>query len=161
MFELSDATFNINALAKLQGSVNLRSLFSGNQTNSTNLDYSGSMDAYFPLSVGVEGTNIGIDLNISDENLFSDPSPTISYELKICEVVDASKELFRELTNQILDVIESPLKDHDIGLDIDKITQPLVDKVNDTLSKKKSWIHLAAVVDSLRRGVVPIHHSWM
>lgn len=158
---LSDATFDTKLFANLSSPVNLSDLFSENQNESV-LEYGGSLNASFPLSVGVAGANIYVGLDISDDDLFNDPSPTIEYKLDLCEVANTSKSLFEELKNQILDVIKGelvagnivcylfgmllthmvvdcikykdPLDSLDIGLDIDKITQPLVQKVNDTLS---------------------------
>jgi hypothetical protein len=130
---LTNGTFDAQIYARITSPVNLLEIFSDDQANATNLDFGGSLGAYFPLSVGVADVDIGVSLNISDSDLFDSSGPDIDYQLDICEVVNASKTLFEELTNQILEVIEAPLQNLDIGVNLDKITQPLIDKVNSTL----------------------------
>lgn len=139
IFELINGTFGIEFVANISSPLNLLDLFSGAQ-NTTSLDIESSLDVNLPLSVGTAGVHIGVDIDITDQDLFADPSPAVEYRLDVCEVVHASKTLFEELRVQIMDVIESPLKSLDIGLDIDKITQPLVDRVNETLGEFESSI---------------------
>lgn len=131
---LINGTVDAQFYAKTDSPINLVEIFSDDQASATNLDFRGSLDAYFPLSIGVAGVQVGVDLNISDSDLFDSYVPDIDYQLDICEVINASKTLFEKLTDQILAVIETPLQNLDIGVNLDKITQPLIDKVNSTLT---------------------------
>jgi hypothetical protein len=86
IFALSNGTFDIEFIANIDSPLNLLDLFSGAQ-NATSLNFEGSLDAHFPLSVGTAGVNIGIDVDITDDDLFDGSVPEIEYQLDLCETV--------------------------------------------------------------------------
>lgn len=68
-FNLTDASFGVDVFVKTLNPINLTDLFSDDRA-STTLSYGGSLTANLPMTVGVAGTNIGIDLTVLDQNLF-------------------------------------------------------------------------------------------
>jgi hypothetical protein len=72
-FTLTDANFGLDVFINNPDPLNIIDLFSADQA-STALSYGGSLFANLPLDVGVAGTNIGVLVTVSDENLFA-PSP--------------------------------------------------------------------------------------
>jgi hypothetical protein len=68
-FTLTDASFGVDITIKNPDPINIIDLFSGDQA-STALRYGGSLLANLPMTVGIADTNIGIELTVSDENLF-------------------------------------------------------------------------------------------
>jgi hypothetical protein len=132
VFSIFNGSFDLNFFVNLTSPVDVLSLFSGG-SDPVSLDYGGVLDARLPLEVGLAGSSIGVELALYDDNLFSDPLPTLSYEIDVCSVVNVTKTLVQELKNQILAVIQQPLQNLDVPINLDKITDPLIEKVDSVL----------------------------
>ena len=94
------------------------------------------------MSVGIEDVNIAVSLLISDQNLFA-PDPIVDHTIDICEVSSAMSDLFDELTAQVVAVVEAPFADLDITINIDKITDPLVSRVESSLANFTEGVNAA------------------
>lgn len=118
---LNDASLDVEITARLPSPVDVSSLFS-------NLTFDGTLDANFPLSIGVYGANTKLTLAWSDQDIFDNISADFTYELDICDVVDTLKDLLEQVKSQIPRVInESILENYvTIGFNIGKITDPLM-----------------------------------
>eukprot|EP00970_Alexandrium_tamarense_P008887 scaffold1734_cov310-Alexandrium_tamarense.AAC.1 len=130
-FELIDAYFRLEFNTALTNPVGLLNLFSGDQaSDSVNLDYNGTLDLQLPMRVGIVGQSIPFSLAITDSDLFNDPAPEVAYEIDTCDILTATKNLFEELKNEILAVIEAPIQavQDTIPISIDQVTDPLVQR---------------------------------
>ena len=137
-FELIDAYFRLEFNTALTNPVGLLNLFSGDQaSDSVNLDYNGTLDLQLPMRVGIVGQSIPFSLAITDSDLFNDPAPEVAYEIDTCDILTATKNLFEELKNEILAVIEAPIQavQDTIPISIDQVTDPLIQRVNDSLTE--------------------------
>jgi hypothetical protein len=142
-FGLTDSTFSMDFFVRNANPIDILELFSGNQGNeSLNLEYGGTLDAYLPLTVGIADVNIGVELTVHDSNLF-EPNPVVDYAIDLCDVTASMMDLFEQLKAQIVGVIEAPFGDLAVTVNIDKITDPLVQKVDAALANFTSNINVA------------------
>ena len=133
----------LNFFANASAPIDIINLFSDDQNNaSLSLDFGGTFDAYLPMTVGIAGTNIGIDLIITDSNLF-DPNPVIDYMLDLCDISATMMDLFDQLKAQIVSVIEAPFQDLSISVNIEKITDPLISRVDSALQNFTQGLNVA------------------
>jgi hypothetical protein len=142
-FGLTDSTFSMDFFVRNANPIDILELFSGNQGNeSLNLEYGGTLDAYLPLTVGIADVNIDVELTVHDSNLF-EPNPVVDYAIDLCDVTASMMDLFEQLKAQIVGVIEAPFGDLAVTVDIDKITDPLVQKVDAALANFTSNMNVA------------------
>jgi hypothetical protein len=142
-FGLTDSTFSMDFFVRNAHTIDILELFSGNQESaSLNLEYGGTLDAYLPLTVGIADVNIGVELMVHDSNLF-EPNPVVDYAIDLCDVTASMTELFEQLKAQIVSVIEAPFGDLAVTVNIGKITDPLVQKVDNALASFTSGMNVA------------------
>ena len=127
-----------------QGPVDIVQLLLGDQDSaSINFDYGGTLEATLPLSVGIAGTNIAVDLLINDQNLFA-PEPLVDYVIDLCDASLAMGNLFHQLKAQIVEVLKAPFENLATpSVSIDKITDPLVSRVETTLINFTDGLNIA------------------
>ena len=142
-FGLTDASFLLDFFVNASAPIDIINLFSEDQNNaSLSLDFGGTFEASLPMTVGIAGTNIGLDLLIKDSNLF-DPNPMVDYMLDLCDVSGTMMDLFDQLKAQIVSVIEAPFQDLVITVNIDKITDPLVSRVDSAIHNFTDGMNVA------------------
>jgi hypothetical protein len=150
-FGLTDSTFSMDFFVRNAHTIDILELFSGNQESaSLNLEYGGTLDAYLPLTVGIADVNIDIELMVHDSNLF-EANPVVDYAIDLCDVTASMMELFEQLKAQIVSVIEAPFGDLAVTVNIDKITDPLVQKVDNALSNFTSGMNVAMSAENCGR----------
>lgn len=134
-FGLTDASFSMDFFVNTQGPTHIIHLFPGDQDDpNLGIDYGGTLQARFPMIVGIEGVNIAVDLLIDDQNLFA-PDPVVDYVIDMCDVSSAISDLFDQLKIQIVQVVSfENLVPASININTDKITDPLVERVETALS---------------------------
>ena len=131
-FGLTDASFSVAFFVNTTNTIDIVELFSGDQ-DSAHLNFGGTLDANLPLTVGIAGVNIDVDLIINDSNLF-EPNPEVDYAIDLCDVSATMSELFEQLKAQIVAVIQKPFEDLAVTINIEKITDPLVSRVDSALA---------------------------
>ena len=149
-FGLTEATFALDYFAELRNPVHIIDLFSEDHDTSITLDFGGTFDAILPMTVGIADTNVGVDLTISIANLFA-PNPVIDYAFDLCDISETITDLFGQLKEKIVSVIESPFQDLVIAVNIDKITDTLVEKVDAALSNFTDGMNVAVGSECSRR----------
>jgi hypothetical protein len=133
-FNVTDASFGLAFFVNSSGPIDIVELFSNNGDGTPlNIEYGGDLFVHLPLTVGMSGHNMRIDLTISDDNLFLEPSPTVDYVLDLCDIAAPAKELIELLKVQVLEAIKEPLGSLNVQINIDKVTDPLISKVEGTL----------------------------
>ena len=140
-FGLTEASFSIDFFVNTPNAIDITELFDGDK-DSAPLSFGGTLDANFPLTVGIAGTNIDVNLIINDSNLF-ELNPVVDYAINLCDVSATMSELFKQLKAQIVAVIEAPFGDLAVTVNIDKITDPLVSRVDSALSNFTDGINVA------------------
>ena len=155
-FGLTDSTFVMDLFVRNSNPVDILELFSDNQDSaSLNLDYGGTLDAYLPLTVGIAGVNMGVELTITDQNLF-EPNPVVDYAIDLCDVTASMMDLFEQLKIQIVSVIEAPFGDLAVTVNIDKITDPLVQRVDSALANFTSDMNVALSSEDCGRRLAEV-----
>ena len=140
-FGLTEASFSLDFFVNTPNAISIIELFDGDK-DSAPLSFGGTLDANFPLTVGIAGVNINVDLIINDSNLF-EPNPVIDYAIDLCDVSETMSELFEQLKAQIVAVIEAPFGDLAVTVNIDKITDPLISRVDSALANFTDGINVA------------------
>lgn len=69
-----------------------------------------------------------------DNNLFSDRSPEIAYEIDVCSIKNTTENLFNSLSSKILEKVNETLRLDLIPFDVSRVTDPIVSNVESTLS---------------------------
>lgn len=129
---LVNGYFNMEAHVSLDTPRNISQL-------SGAFNFMGSLDAEFPVELAANflGNNLGFTLKLSDSDIFDMSSPlNIAYDLDTCLIVNELKNAVTNITSTILEKLSSEINDAlNIGLSIDvnQVTEPLVDYVNATL----------------------------
>ena len=142
-FNLTDASFLIDFFIRAPDSINLVQLFTDDQDSAVgNLDYGGTFEANLPLMVGIAGLNIDVDLMITDANIF-EPDPVLDYAIDLCDVYSAMIDLFDQLKAQVVEALDTPFANLDITVNIDKMTDPLIEKVDSILANFTEDINVA------------------
>ena len=142
-FNLSDASFLLDLFLSTPDPIDILELFLDNQNStSVSLEYGGSFKANLPLTVGIAGVNIGVDLMIIDGNIF-EPDPVVDYAIDLCEVSAAMIDLFGQLKAQVVEALETPFAGLDIKVNIDKIADPLVQRVDNVLANFTKGMNVA------------------
>ena len=137
---LENGSFNMNVYLNLTTPTNITELFEDEELS--NFEFGGNLDAVFPVKLTVESDSaphleLGFTLMMTDDDIFTQPLPVISYELDICPIVDALKDAVAGLTGNILDVISnatSNILPAGSFIDHDQLLQPLMAYANMTLS---------------------------
>jgi hypothetical protein len=133
-FAMTDASFLIDMFVMTPNPIDILQLFSDDQSNASfSLDYGGTFEANLPLSVGVAGVNIDVDLMINDPNIF-EPDPVVDYAINLCDASTALMDLFEQLKDSIVSAVKEPFADKPVTFDIDRITDPLIQKVDSALA---------------------------
>ena len=138
-FTLIDASFLMDFFVRATDPIDIIQLFTD---GTVNLDYGGTLEANLPLMVGMAGVNMGVDLTITDTNIF-EPDPELDYAIDLCDVSAAMMDLFDQLKVQVVGVLETPFAGLDITVNIDKITDPLVERVDSILANFTEDINVA------------------
>jgi hypothetical protein len=137
ILELEDGSFNMDVYLNLTKPTNITELFEGGELS--NFEFGGSLDVVFPVKLTIEpdSLELGFTLTMTDDDIFTQPLPVITYELDICPLVDSLKDAITGLSGNILDVISNAASNTSpAGLYInhDQLTKPLMTYVNKTLS---------------------------
>lgn len=142
-FNLTDATLSIDVFVRAPNPIDIVQLFSQG-VESIILEYGGTFEAILPLTVGmIDGTNIGVDLIIQEPNLF-EPNPAVDFRIDLCDVSATIDDLFDQLRDQIASVLGTPFQDLGaIAINLDRMTGPLVARVNDILASFTSGVNVA------------------
>ena len=134
-FNLNDASFGLDFFVNSSGPIDIVELFSNDGDGTPlNIEYGGDLFVHLPLTVGMSGHNMRIDLTITDDNLFLEPSPSVDYVLDLCDIAAPAKELIELLKVQVLEAIKEPLGSLNVQINIDKVTDPLISKVETALA---------------------------
>ena len=150
-FGITDSTFSLDFFVRNSSPIDILELFSDQQDDaSLNLDYGGTLDAYLPLTIGMADVNMGVQLTVQDTNLF-EPNPVVDYRIDLCDVRASVTDLFDQLKTQIVAVIESPFEGLNVAVNIDKITDPLVEKVDSALQDFTSGVNVALSAEDCSR----------
>lgn len=136
---LDDGSFDVNVHLNLTKPLNITDLFGGGGL--VNFEYGGSLDAVFPVELTVDSSlvpqvELGFTLMITDDDIFTQPSPAIAYELDICPLVNTLKDAVAGLTEDIVGIISNATNSiSPAGLYIDhkRLTKPLMEYVNMTM----------------------------
>lgn len=136
ILELEDGSFNMDVYLNLTTPTNITELFEGGGLS--NFEYGGSLDVVFPVKLTIEpdSLELGFTLTMTDDDIFTQPLPVITYELDICPLVDSLKDAITGLSGNILDVISnaaSNISPAGLYIDHDQLTKPLMTYVNKTL----------------------------
>ena len=137
ILELEDGSFNMDVYLNLTKPTNITELFEGGELS--NFEFGGSLDVVFPVKLTIEpdSLELGFTLTMTDDDIFTQPLPVITYELDICPLVDSLKDAITGLSGNILDVISnaaSNISPAGLYINHDQLTKPLMTYVNKTLS---------------------------
>ena len=156
-FNVTDGSFSRKIFVNTLAQVDIWNLFPDYQdSNSTvNLDYGGTFEANLPINVGMAGVDIGVSLIINDTNIF-EPNPLVDYAINMCDVSATMMELFDQLKVQIVKAVKAPFGDKPVIFDIDRLTDPLISKVDSILTNvtRGTNVTLSASDCSRRLGVI-------
>jgi hypothetical protein len=142
-FAMTDANFLIDLYVKSTNPVDILQIFSSDETGTfLSLDHGGTFEANLPLSVGVAGVNIDVDFMINDPNVFQ-PDPVVDYAINLCEVSDALMDLFDQLKEKIVSAVKEPFGDKPVTFNIDRITDPLIERVESALAQFVNGMNVA------------------
>jgi hypothetical protein len=131
---MTDANFLLDMFVMAPNPIDILQLFPDDQDNAPfSLDYGGTFEANLPLRVGVADVNIDVDLIINDPNIF-EPDPAVDYAINVCEVSAALMDLFEQMKENIVSAIKEPFGDKPVTFDIDRITDPLIERVDSALA---------------------------
>lgn len=102
-------------------------------TSTVNLTYDGSFLLELPVELTISDQPFGLFVKVNDTDLLTGPSLEFSYELDICSIQSATEDLFTELTEEIVNLLESELDFSDLPFDTKDITKPIIDRANSSL----------------------------
>lgn len=148
---LVNGYFNMDAHVSLDTPRNISQL-------SGAFHFTGSLDAKFPVELAANflGNNLGFTLRLSDSDIFDMSSLNIAYDLDTCLIVNELKYAVANITSTILVKLSSEINDvsnNGLSIDVNQVTEPLVDYVNTTLGNFSILlgIELAGGCDPARR----------
>ena len=120
-FNVTEASFSRDIFVRTLDPIDVIQLFPHDQNStSDSLEYAGSFEAFFPMNVGLVGINTGIDLNISDPDLFK-PNPVVDYAINMCDLSDTIMDLFDQLKVKIVEAVRAPFGDKPVTFDVDRL----------------------------------------
>lgn len=159
-FGLTDASFSIDYFVNTQGPIDVVDfLLDDLDIASIDFNYGGTLEASLPLSVGIAGTNIALDLLISDPNLFAPDKPVVDYAIDMCDFSSSMSNLFDQLKIQIVQAIV-PFEGLAItSVRIDKIMDPLVSRVENALTDFTDGMNIALSSADCSRRILQTSNS--
>ena len=86
----------------------LQDFFSDDASISKYLDCGGKANPFLPINIG---NLFETTLLIEDGNLFSDPPPSFDFEVDLCPILDATKDIFQGLADEIISAISALFDD--------------------------------------------------
>ena len=155
-FNLTDASFSREIHVSMLAQTDITNLFPVDKDSAVvNLDYGGTFEAILPINVGMAGVNVGVNLFINDTNIF-EPNPVLDYAINMCDISATMTELFDQLKVQIVKVVKAPFGDKPVIFDIDRLTDPLISKIDGILTNitKGTNVTLSASDCNRRLGVI-------
>lgn len=134
ILELEDGFFRLDVSLNLTKPQNITDIFRGGEIS--NFEYGGSLDAAFPVKLSLDSLELGFTLMMNDDDIFKNPTPVVKYELNLCPIIETLKDAVTGLTDDLLDIISTEVRNIPIGsyIDFDRLTEPLMDYIDTTLS---------------------------
>ena len=130
VLSLGGGSFDIGLSLQSQGPATLENLFGDAPMD--NLTIAGTLQVLFPIQAGVQSETFEMAVLVKDQDLFDSATPLLSYELDVCSIKNATRELFAGLTEQVSDMLRAKLQLSGF-VDLTEISDTLVSSVRSSL----------------------------